>query len=226
MKLPFNIIIAALFVSNIANGQEKCETTNDNLTEDLNSINITKCSIDDVKKALENDSKQLSLRKHVRKSKKNNISIDISNKVKKIKSKNLLVQKLDIENDVIYSLKKVPFHLVEQIPLFTKCKNKPLLKQSKCFENYMIKHVVKNFNYPKEAILEGIEGKVLVQFTINKEGKVVDIKKRGPKNGELLEKEADRLIAKLPRFIPGKHKGNLVNVKYALPIIFKAPKKS
>lgn len=226
MKLPFNIVIAALFVSTIANGQEKCETTNDNLIEDLNSINITKCSIDDVKKSLESDNKQLYVRKHVRKSKKNNLSIDISNKVQEIKNKNLLVQKLDIQNDVISSLKKVPFHLVEQIPLFKKCKNEPLLKQSKCFETYMIKHVVKNFNYPKDAMLKGIEGKVLVQFTINTDGKVIDIKKRGPKNGQLLEQEASRLIAKLPPFIPGKHKGNLVNVKYALPIIFKTPKKS
>lgn len=226
MKFPLKIIIAVLFVSTAAICQEKCETTNDNLSEDLNSISITKCSIEDVKKSLESDNKQLSLRKHVRKSKKKNISIDISNKVKKIKSKNLLVQKLEIQNDVVSSLKKVPFHLVEQIPLFSKCKNEPLLKQSKCFENYMIRHVVKNFNYPKQALLKGIEGKVLVQFTINTDGEVVDIKKRGPKNGALLEQEANRLIAKLPPFIPGKHKGNLVNVKYALPIIFKTPKKS
>ena len=202
--------------------QEKCESTNDNL-EDLNSISITKCSIDDVKNALESDSKQLSLRKHVRRSKKNNISIAVNKKVKKIKSKNLLVQKINIQNDVISSLKKVPFHLVEQIPLFSKCKNEPLLKQSKCFENYMIKHVLKNFNYPQKAMKNKIEGKVMVQFTINTDGDVVDIKKRGPKNGELLEQEADRLISKLPRFIPGKHKGNLVNVKYALPINFKVP---
>ena len=48
---------------------------------------------------------------------------------------------------------------------------------------------------------------------------------RDPKGGELLEIEADRLISKLPKFIPGKHKGNFVYVKYALPIIFKVPKK-
>ncbi|MBA6156942.1 energy transducer TonB [Tenacibaculum sp. S7007] len=226
MKFPFNLVMVALFVSTIATSQEKCDTPNENTLEDLNSISITKCSIDDVKRALEKDNKQISVRKHVRKSKKNNISIDASNKVEKIKSKNLLVQKLNLKNDAVSSLKKIPFHLVEQIPLFSKCKNTPLLKQSKCFETYMIKHIVNNFNYPKKAMQKGIEGKVLVQFTIGKDGKVKDIKKRGPKNGELLKKEAERLISKLPTFIPGKHKGNLVNVKYALPIIFKAPKKS
>ena len=135
------------------------------------------------------------------------------------------MQKLNIKNDIVSSLKKIPFHLVEQIPLFKKCKNTPLLEQSKCFEQQMIKHIVRNFNYPKEALINGIEGKVLVQFTIDKEGNVIDIKKRGPKGGELLESEASRLISTLPKFISGVHNGNNVNVKYALPIIFKLPKK-
>ncbi len=226
MKFPFNIVLA-LLMSSIAIAQEKCDTPIENTVEDLNSISITKCSIDDVKNALEaTENKEVSVRKHVRKSKQNSISISSKSEVKEIKSKNLLLQKLSIKNDVVSSLKKIPFHLVEQIPLFNKCEKTPLLKQSKCFEQQMIKHIINNFSYPKAALINGIEGKVLVQFTINKEGKVIDIKKRGPENGELLEKEADRLIAKLPKFIPGKHNNNFVNVKYALPIIFKAPKKS
>lgn len=223
MKRPISIVMA-LFLSALAISQEKCDTPNE-VVEDLNSISITKCSIDDVKEALEDDDvKQISVRKHVRKSKQNSISINANDKVQEIKDNTLLVQKLNLKNDVISSLKKVPFHVVEQIPLFTKCENVPLLEQSKCFEQQMLRHIIRNFNYPKEAIKENIEGKVLVQFTINKEGKVIDIRKKGPVNGALLEKEAERLIAKLPKFIPGKHNGNSVNVKYALPITFKTPK--
>ncbi len=226
MKFPFSMVIVAIFVSTLATSQEKCDTPNENTVEDLNSISITKCSIDDVKNALEaSENKKISVRKHVRKSKQNSISINTNNKVQEIKSKTLLLQELSIKNDVVSSLKKIPFHLVEQIPLFNKCEDSPLLEQSRCFKEQMIKHVVRNFNYPREAAIKGIEGKVLVQFTINKEGEVVNIKKKGPENGELLEKEAVRLIKKLPKFIPGKHKGNIVNVKYNIPITFKVPKK-
>lgn len=218
-------MVIALFISAIAISQEKCETPNETI-KDLNTISITKCSINDVKNALETeDDKQVSVRKHVRKS-KNNISLDANSKIKKIKSNTILVEKLNIKTDAFSSLKRIPFHLVEQIPLFSKCKNSPLLEQPKCFEKQMIKHVVQHFNYPKTALAKNIEGRVLVQFTINKKGKVVNVKKRGPKGGELLEEEAVRLINKLPDFIPGKHNGNIVNVKYALPITFKTPKKN
>ena len=225
MKPLLNLILV-LFITTISLAQEKCETPSEG-SEDLNEISITKCSIEDVKKALETEvRKPVSIRKHVRKTKKNSISVNTNNKIAKIKNNTLLVEKLNIKNDVLSSLKKIPFHLVEQIPLFNKCKNTPLLKQSKCFEKQMIKHVIKNFHYPKAALSKKIEGKVLVQFTINTKGEVVSVKKRGPKNGEDLEKEAERLIYKLPKFIPGKHNGTAVNVKYALPIMFKFPSKN
>ncbi|WP_299123150.1 energy transducer TonB [uncultured Tenacibaculum sp.] len=224
MRFPLSIVIA-LFISTIAIAQEKCETPNETVN-DPNSISVTKCSIDDVKKALEDsDNKKLSTRKRHRKIRQSNVSLNASKEVKNVKNNTLELQKLNIKNDIVSSLKKIPFHLVEQIPLFKKCKNTPLLGQTKCFEKQMLKHVVNNFNYPKEAMNQGIEGKVMVQFTIDTDGNVIDIKKRGPKGGELLETEATRLIAKLPKFIPGKHNGNNVNVKYALPIIFKSPKK-
>ena len=218
-------MVMALFISAITLAQEKCETP-DTTVEDLNSISITKCSIEDVKNALDAvETKQISVRKHIRKSKKNNISIAANSNIQNIKKNTLLVEKLNIKNDALSSLKRIPFHLVEQIPLFSKCENSPLLEQSKCFEEQMIRHVTRHFNYPKAALLKKIEGRVLVQFTINKNGEVENIKKRGPENGEDLEEEAVRLIKKLPKFIPGKHNGNFVNVKYALPITFKTPKK-
>ncbi|WP_417800788.1 energy transducer TonB [Tenacibaculum sp.] len=218
------LILILFFLSiSFSYSQEKCETPNENI-QDLNTISITKCSIDDVKEALENTKiKELSTRKRHRKLRKVNSISTKSNEVEQIKNKNSLVEKLTIEEDILTSLDKVPFHLVEQIPLFDDCKKIPIIHQSKCFEREMIKHIVRNFDYPKEALRKKIEGKILVQFTINKEGNVVDIKKKGPENSALLKEEAHRLIAALPQFIPGSHKGNAVNVKYALPIIFRVP---
>ncbi|MDP2542239.1 hypothetical protein CSC81_13520 [Tenacibaculum discolor] len=218
-----HIFTFLLFSISFSYSQEKCETSNENY-QDMNTISITKCSIEDVKEALETEkTKEISTRKRHRKLRKANAISTKSNKVEEIKSKNTLVQKLNIKEDILTSLDKIPFHLVEQIPLFDECKKTPILQQSKCFEKEMIKHIVRNFDYPKEALRKKIEGKILVQFTIDKEGNVVDIKKKGPKNSDLLKKEAHRLIASLPHFIPGSHKGSFVNVKYALPIIFKVP---
>ncbi|GFD97351.1 hypothetical protein KUL156_28830 [Alteromonas sp. KUL156] len=212
-----------LFSISFSYAQEKCETQNENI-QDLNTISITKCSIEDVKEALETEkTKEISTRKRHRKLRKTNTISAKSNKVEEIKSKNSLVEKLNLKEDILTSLDKIPFHLVEQIPLFNECKKTPILQQSKCFEKEMIKHIVRNFDYPKEALRKKIEGKILVQFTIDKQGKVIDIKKKGPKNSALLKKEAERLISLLPKFIPGSHKGSSVNVKYALPIIFKVP---
>merc|ERR1712226_1419042 len=101
-------------------------------------------------------------------------SINSSQKVADIKKKSLLIGKLELE-DNSSTIEKVPFNLVEEIPLFSKCSNVPLIKQAKCFETNMTKHIIKNFNYPQDAIEAGIQGRVLVQFTINEQGNVEDI---------------------------------------------------
>nr|WP_299032908.1 TonB family protein [uncultured Tenacibaculum sp.] len=223
MKLFFNVCL--FFLISLSYSQEKCETPKDEV-QDLNTISITKCSINDVKEALESEEiKEISTRRRHRKLRKVNTISTNPNDINKLENKKLLIEKLNLEEDILTSIEKVPFHLVEQIPLFKDCKRKPILQQSKCFEKEMVQHIVRNFDYPKEAISKKIEGKVLVQFTIDKEGNVFDIKEKGPENSEILEEEANRLISTLPKFIPGTHKGKAVNIKYALPIIFKVPKR-
>jgi len=223
--MKFFLNVCLFFLVSLSYSQEKCETLKDEV-QDLNTISITKCSINDVKEALESEEiKEISTRRRHRKLRKVNTISTNPNEINKLENKKLLVEKLNLEEDILTSIEKVPFHLVEQIPLFKDCKRKPILQQSKCFEKEMVQHIVRNFDYPKEAISKKIEGKVLVQFTIDKEGNVFDIKEKGPENSEILEEEANRLISTLPKFIPGTHKGKTVNVKYALPIIFKVPKR-
>lgn len=224
MKYSLTLALA-IFVSFASLAQEKCETPEDSVV-DHNSI--TKCSIDDVKKALESiDKKKLTVKYRKKRNRANSNSLSTANSVDtNIKENSELVSKLELNKDTYSSVKKIPFHVVEQIPLFSKCEKAPLLKQGKCFEKQMTKHIVTNFNYPKEALDKKIEGKILVQFVINENGDVVNIKKRGPKGTELLEAEAVRLISKLPKFISGKHNGAPVKVKYGLPISFRLPKKS
>lgn len=84
----------------------------------------------------------------------------------------------------------------------------------------LMKYMGDNVTYPEKAKEEKIEGKVFVSFVVNEKGKVTQIKiEKGA--SELLDKEALRVINKMPDWTPGKHEGKNVNVKMHLPINFK-----
>jgi len=121
----------------------------------------------------------------------------------------------------IDEIDELPFAVIEDIPLFPGCETVPKAKRLDCFNEQMAKHIKKYFTYPAKAAEENIQGRVSVQFVIDKQGNVTDIQMKGPAGGELLEKEAQRIISKLPKFIPGKQRGKAVKVKYGLPITFK-----
>jgi protein TonB len=116
---------------------------------------------------------------------------------------------------------ELPFAVIEDIPLFPGCETVPKAKRLDCFNEQMAKHIKKHFTYPERAAEANIQGRVSVQFVIDKQGNVTDIQMRGPAGGQLLEKEAERIISKLPKFTPGKQRGKPVKVKYGLPINFK-----
>lgn len=83
--------------------------------------------------------------------------------------------------------------------------------------------VTQNLNYPKEAIDLALEGKVTLQFVVNKKGIVEKIKVlRGI--DKLLDEEAARVIMSSPVWIPGMVKGKIVSQAFVLPITFKMQK--
>jgi len=83
----------------------------------------------------------------------------------------------------------------------------------------MRKHIRKNFKYPIEAQKKGIQGRVSVLLVIDKDGKITNVKMRGP--DPLLEEEAKRIMLRLPQMKAGVHKGEKVNVVFSIPITFK-----
>jgi TonB family protein len=111
----------------------------------------------------------------------------------------------------------VPFGLVEEVPIFPGCENEA--DKRGCFNKKMQEHIRKYFNYPKGAQELGIQGRVNIMFTIDQNGNIQNIRKRGPH--ELLEGEAVRIIERLPEMKPGKLKGKAVNVPFSIPISFK-----
>ncbi|WP_010231682.1 energy transducer TonB [Gillisia marina] len=80
-------------------------------------------------------------------------------------------------------------------------------------------HVIANFNSDlgKDAGLTGVN-RVIVQFKIDENGNIVDVRSRAPH--PKLEEEAKRVINSLPQMTPGEQKGKAVGVMYALPIVF------
>tara|TARA_B100001989_G_scaffold225565_1_gene180674 strand:+ start:56 stop:757 length:702 start_codon:yes stop_codon:yes gene_type:complete len=113
----------------------------------------------------------------------------------------------------------VPFAIIEDVPLFPGCERVPKSERRNCFQTQIQKHIAKNFRYPEIAQEMGIQGRVFVQFTIGKDGSISGIRTRGPDKN--LEKEANRIISRLPTMTPGKQRGRPVRVPFSIPITFK-----
>ena len=117
-------------------------------------------------------------------------------------------------------ISEVPFAIIEDAPVFPGCEEVAKNKKIACFQEKLNEHIVKNFNYPKEARKKKIQGRISVLFTINSEGNVEITSTKAPEGCELLEAEAMRIICLLPKMEPGKFRGKAVSVKYLQPIIF------
>ncbi len=113
----------------------------------------------------------------------------------------------------------VPFAIIEDVPIFPGCEKVSKDKRRDCFQDQMNKHIKRNFRYPEIAQEMGIQGRVYVSFIIDKDGSINNITMRGPDQN--LEKEAQRIISKLPQMIPGKQRGRAVRVPFSIPITFR-----
>lgn len=84
----------------------------------------------------------------------------------------------------------------------------------------IMKHVKKNFRYPEIAKEQGIEGRVICEFTIGIDGIIKDINiVRGIHKS--LDNEAIRIVEKIPQLIPAQQRNQAVQVSFYLPITFR-----
>lgn len=86
-------------------------------------------------------------------------------------------------------------------------------------EGALMKWISDNMSYPTIAQENGIQGRVFCQFVVNADGSVVDVEVTRPLN-QYLDKEAVRVLNKLPKFIPGEQRGKPVRVRYSVPVRF------
>ena len=121
----------------------------------------------------------------------------------------------EVEEDEI--MDNVPFAIVEDVPVFPGCTGTKAQKK-KCLQDKIKEHVSKNYNtgIAQDLGLTAGKKKVYVQFKIDKKGNITNVRARGPH--KRLEKEAIRVVNKLPQMTPGKQRGRPVGVSYTLPI--------
>jgi len=114
---------------------------------------------------------------------------------------------VEIPNAMAVDAKEDAFDVVEEMPEFP--------GGPKALMDYLMENV----KYPKTAFDADIQGRVIAQFVVDKEGTVRDahvVKSVDP----ALDAEALRVINNMPKWRPGRQNGKVVNVKYTIPVNF------
>ena len=100
------------------------------------------------------------------------------------------------------------FDVVEQMPQFPG-------GDAALFE-YLSTHI----KYPTIAEENGVQGRVIVTFVVERDGSITDVKVVKSVDPSL-DKEASRVVQGMPKWIPGKQNGDPVRVKYTVPVTFR-----
>ena len=85
----------------------------------------------------------------------------------------------------------------------------------------LFKFLGENIKYPVIAQENGIQGRVVCQFVVEKDGKATDIQVVRSSGEPSLDKEAVRVLSSMPKWKPGKQRGKPVRVKYTVPVSFR-----
>ena len=84
----------------------------------------------------------------------------------------------------------------------------------------LMKYLQKNIKYPSICQEQGIQGRVIVQFVVEKDGSIADVHVIKAVN-PYLDKEAVRVVSTMPKWSPGKQRGKPVRVRFTLPVTFR-----
>ncbi len=126
-------------------------------------------------------------------------------------------EELEIEDDIVFLDMEEEENEEEEEPIFFIVEEMPKFqgKDHNTFQKYINEKLI----YPEIAAENGISGRVIVQFVVDKEGKVINAKiLRGI--DPALDKEALRIVNSSPSWTPGKQRGKNVNVQFVFPILF------
>ena len=125
------------------------------------------------------------------------------------------------DNQARVEVKYVPVQVVEEEPeeqtIFEVVENMPDFPGGQAA---LMQYLAKNIKYPTIAQENGTQGRVIVQFVVNKDGSIVDAKVVRSVD-PYLDKEALRVINTMPKWKPGMQRGKPVRVKFTVPVMFR-----
>ena len=108
--------------------------------------------------------------------------------------------------------------------MFPGCEKEKKADRKTCANSKLFNYLSDNLTYPEIARKKGITGRVIVQFSVEKDGSITNVKViRGIGGG--CDEVAKELIAGMPKWNPAKQRGRPVRVQFTLPVNFTLEKK-
>ena len=112
----------------------------------------------------------------------------------------------------------------EDIVAYNDCDQRPMFLNSTDPRIFLEKWVYQYLKYPEKALMEGIQGRVMVDFVIEKDGKVTDVRVVKGVSPEL-DAEAVKVVSASPKWKAGRRAGEKVRVSMTIPVEFRLEKK-
>jgi len=117
------------------------------------------------------------------------------------------------------------FRVVEQMPRFPGCEDEGSKEEKDaCAQKKLLEYIYKNVKYPAIARENGIQGRVVLQFVVEKDGSITDInvvRDIGAGCGEEAQRVVESMNNMPQKWTPGKQRGKSVRVQFTLPVSFK-----
>ena len=112
----------------------------------------------------------------------------------------------------------------KDVVAYSDCDYKPMFLNSSDPRQFLEKWVYQYLKYPQEAVRNGVQGRVLVEFVIGIDGKVTDVKVVKGVSPEL-DAEAVKVVSASPKWKPARLKGEKVRCSMMIPVEFRLEKK-
>ncbi len=112
----------------------------------------------------------------------------------------------------------------DDVVAYYDCDQRPMFLNSTDPRQFLEKWVYQYLKYPESAILEGIQGRVIVEFIIGTDGKVSDVRVTRGVSPEL-DAEAVKVVSASPKWKPGRLKGSKVRTSMTIPVEFRLERK-
>ena len=110
-----------------------------------------------------------------------------------------------------------PKHVVEETKIFTVVEQMPMYPGG---DAALMGYLRDNIHYPTVAAENGVQGRVVVGFVVERDGSITDVNILRSVDPSL-DREAMRVVKSMPRWTPGKQNGSAVRVKYQVPVTFR-----